>query len=472
MNASLIVALEQHADPALPGARYADADARALAAAWEAAGFAAEDRILLVNAAATKTAVDSALRRTLKKLTADDTLWVFLAGGGFVVEGAAFMACHDSPADDLEATSLDVSQVLRQLSASKSGRIAVFCDFFRNEPAEWATFDAGRCLYFAACDGGEISNVAPDLGRGIWAYQLEQAFLGREPAALRGREITVGGLQHSLIEGVARMLRQYAPGQVQTPIAMAPAEDTVLADLSDSGGEATSHLGQIKDSVLLAESSHSLRSLPGFATVNKRAIPTRCDSYGLSFVIELAAEELEAEVARIRAALKRAFKFTRLQLSAQITPGAATITTPHFNYNVSVTQHATEADAVVWTRSVDAVTAPEEILSPEFETVFGDVFRTVQLSLHGETDLEGLIDELEARRDNTVRLDYADDAQIDALGIHFRGMTCEVRVTRKSFAVTHARAEKPRELLKSLFAVQTALASRVSAGAVPFGLPN
>ena len=72
-----------------------------VAAALETAGYPAERQFRLVGQYATKTAVESRLRRLRKQVKKGDTVVVFWAGHGYVAGGRGRLACWDTLPDDL-----------------------------------------------------------------------------------------------------------------------------------------------------------------------------------------------------------------------------------------------------------------------------------------------------------------------------------------------------------------------------------
>ena len=67
---ALLIAVEAHAEPeTVPVAECAAQDARALAHALEALGFAREQQLVLLDGQATRTAIESRLRKLAKSST-------------------------------------------------------------------------------------------------------------------------------------------------------------------------------------------------------------------------------------------------------------------------------------------------------------------------------------------------------------------------------------------------------------------
>jgi hypothetical protein len=231
----------------------------------------------------------------------------------------------------------------------------------------------------------------------------------------------------------------------------------------------TPNLGQVKDSILLVESVVSAKRLSGYAKSKGHSLPDRHDHRAQSFINTIAAPDIKDDIEGVRNALKRAFGFTRVQLSAtHDDEGAATVTTPYFNYNVNVEQAADDPGSVVWRRSIDAISNPDQVLSEAFEAVFANVFDTVELSLHDAMDLDQLIDTIEALNSDEIDVSYGEDKNITSCLVTIKGHDVSIEVTRNTFAVVHPRAASPRRLLQSLFDIQLVLKDTHRVTAIPF----
>lgn len=83
----LAVGVSRQNDPALPGAAYADADARSLAGLWAGPGkMAAAQSVQLVNEQATRENIRKAIAETLSRAQPEDVVIFFFAGHGLLTE--------------------------------------------------------------------------------------------------------------------------------------------------------------------------------------------------------------------------------------------------------------------------------------------------------------------------------------------------------------------------------------------------
>jgi len=71
---AILMAVEQYSDKRISGVAYAQADAQELGAALQEHGFSPADQAILIDVAATKTSIESRVRKVLASLSKDDTL--------------------------------------------------------------------------------------------------------------------------------------------------------------------------------------------------------------------------------------------------------------------------------------------------------------------------------------------------------------------------------------------------------------
>jgi len=495
VKASIFIAVETYGDRAkFRDVKYAEADARGFATALEQHGFEPSNRELLTGGQATKTAIESAIRMTLKKLKADDTLYFYYAGHSFSKRsGDSFLTCFDTRPADAEHTSLRLAWLFEQLQKSHCRRVVMFLDActgglladeeMRQEYGELNEVELETSMQsialaacFVACRTGQASHQSSALKQGVWAHHLIQTYDGLDRTILAGSLLTAAALQSHLALAVPATLRTIDPKAVQTPwLCGSSAGDLQLVDFADifATRKAAEHpqAGQIKDSILRAETTDSIKSLAGFKKSKFNAVPDRHDSRSQAFVHELAADDLAADIEQVRTALKGAFRFKRLELTvANDGAGAATITTPFFNYNVHIAQAPDDPGRIVWRRSVDEITAPDQVLSAAFEAVFAKVFDSIELALHGPVPLDQLVDAVESLDRADIDVTYDDD--LTSCRLILPGHNVRIEVTPTTFSIRHPRPAPPQSLLKSLFDVQAALTQQHHVMTIPFERNN
>jgi Caspase domain len=476
---AFLVAVDRCQDLQLPAVEFAEADAAAFAAALAPLGFAPERQTLLLGNAATKTTVESRLRRLAKTLRPDDLLFLFLAGHGFTADGEAFITCADSQADDLTATSLALEDLLDTVRAAKC-RAVVFLDAGAWDGAEPRTDEAmrrafpegGPLLCFSACAADEASHPAPLLRQRVWSHHLIEAFAGRAPLArVQRTKVTAASLQQYLDREVPRSLRKaFAPPVTQTPTAYGPvAADFVLADLGPVLAAQTSArpevppLGRVR---LCAEARDRVKELSGYRKGFR--LPDRATPSSERFVAGLAADDLDGDTARTHGLIREHFGYKRRDVEVvPATEGRASIRTPDFDYHVSIRLDSADPTAVLWQRQVTHIQSADALYGPAFQAVFGTLFTELAFESPAPTDVEELIDQIEEKRPEGVKLSYPSDcAWCD---LYFVGFPGAVRVERDSLRITAPTAQTGPALVKIFLEFQNLFAQACPIKALPLG---
>src|SRR5260370_1574 len=97
---ALVVAVEKYSHKTIPIVDYAEADAKGFASAIALHGYQTYE--LVPSSKATKSTIESNLRRQLKRLAADDEFIFYYAGHGFSKNGQNYITAHDTDPNDLE----------------------------------------------------------------------------------------------------------------------------------------------------------------------------------------------------------------------------------------------------------------------------------------------------------------------------------------------------------------------------------
>lgn len=474
---AFFVAVDRPPDARLPPVEFAQADAAAFAATLAPLGFTPDRQTLLFGNAATKTTIESRLRRLAKTLRPDDLLFLFFAGLGFTADSELFITCADSQADDLAATSLVLEDLLDIVRSAKCRAVA-FLDAGAWEGAEPRTEEAmrrafpegGPLLCFSACAADEISQSAPLLRQRVWSQLLIEAFAGRAPPSrVRRTQITAASLQQYLAREVPRSLRKaFAPPVTQTPTAYGPVgPDFVLADLGPVLAARTAAtpevppLGRVR---LRAEARDRVKELSGFRKGFR--LPDRATPSSERFVAGLAAEDLDADTARTHGLIREHFGYKRRDVEVvAATEGRAAIRTPDFDYHVSVRLDPADSAAVVWRREVTHLHDADALYGSAFQAVFGALFTELEFESPTPTDVEELIDQIEEKRPEGMKLSYpADCAWCD---LYFAGFAGAVRVERESLRITAPTAQTGPALVKIFLEFQNLFARACPVKALP-----
>lgn len=492
MKVFIGVAVETYLEhPKISPVKYAKADVRDFAKVLEQHGFAASDRHFLVNEEATQTRIRSVVRTTLDSLGKDDTVYIYFAGHGVGISGVNYISCYDSRKSDLRGTCIEIAWLFERFKASSCKKIVLFLDSCRSGMIGpegmrdiYTDFDtdeikkflakAEHCVCFAACKTDQSSWPSQDFGHGVWTYHLIEAFDGRAEMALKNFLLTDTSLQNYLQYIVPISLRSVDPKAIQTPWKYGGASsDFELADLTEilEVRRVAKHPkdGQIKDSILAHEMKEHMTRLANFDKKKRHFVPKDHSSDADNFIGRLVADEVEEELKRIRDELKAEFGYTREECKRTREGGSGTVTTPHFNYNISVGQDNDNCEEVVWRRSIEGIIEPNTIFSDEFANVFSDTFNAVELTLHSTTDLDKLVDFIERlkKTNKDIDVDYDEDEDITSCVISMKGHA-PVHVTKNSFSIVQPRPASPKELVESLFKAQLALTQQYKMLAIPF----
>jgi hypothetical protein len=482
MNVALLIAVEAYADDGLTRAYAAD-DARALSAALAAAGYAKPDQVLLVDGQATKTAIESKVRRTLRSLRAEDTLLLHVSALAYSDRGRDFLLCYDSLLDDLPGTSVAWAAVLAQLRDCDCQRVILLLDMDSRglaeanelQPMQFAELEEffsarpGRvCL--TACSAGETSWPSPQLGHGAWASQVIAALQGNAPTALiDGSLLTAGRLQKFLDSALPRVLKQaYSTEKPQTPQCFgANPGDVLVVDLSDVRSQRTGGLS-LEDAsrvTLAHEQVQSIRTLPGFKKEQKP--PSVINSYAKSLVADLTAEQIDQDVNQVRDALKKHFAFKRKDLdAASAGDGTGSVRTPYFHYSVSVRLNPADPGEVIWRRQVAEITDPEQVLSAAFESVFPKTFALLEFTPSEAIDVSSVIDALEEADDERFKLNY--DPAATCCRLSAAGLLGQFEITKERFALLYLHPQPPRQLLEAFQQIQKMLTADLKVKGIGF----
>ena len=477
MKIAILIALEKFADSKIEGVTFAETNATRLAEVLVQHGFETENSIVLVNELATKTAIESKIRRAVKSCLDDDVLYFYYAGHAYSRNSVNYLTCTDSDNSDLDNTAIRLDWLITQFRDSDCHQIVFLMDSSENvfnvsdprvstgfidetELKQWCE-SSGNSVCFTASKPNEQSHASRKLKSGIWAHHLIEALDGKAPSALvDGSKLTTSSLQAYLVQSVAQTLTMtYSNKKRQTPcMYVKKSNEIVLADFAEifaqRKAESNPYAGLIRSVSFWAREASSVKSLSGFK--KGHAIPDRANLSSQTFVAKLAQEQVSQDLKTIFQQLKSSFKFKRTEICVTDQgDGTGTIITPYFNYSISVALDEENPSNVVWHRSVDSIKDSDKIFSKAFAVVFEGVFDTVEFVTPHAVDLDTMIDSLEALEDDRIALEYDHDATCCNLSIE--GLTGEIHVTKRSLRFVHPMPDAPSNLLRSFLAIQNAL---------------
>ncbi|MEJ7593278.1 MAG: hypothetical protein WKF77_17175 [Planctomycetaceae bacterium] len=210
--------------------------------------------------------------------------------------------------------------------------------------------------------------------------------------------------------------------------------------------------GMIGSLMLVRQQPGRIRDLKGFRKGHQ--IPTEVSEHTQSFVGRIAEEDLRQDLDERFEEFRRQLKFKRVDISVtDPTCGAGQISTPWFDYQVSVIHDANDATAVIWRRQLSEFRQIDKLDSPELAAVFGTTFDTIELSPPAAIDIAALIDHIEDEADERISLEY--DRQTTWCAVTIRGISGQMKFTSDRIGLVIHQAQAPGKLLESFFKVRS-----------------
>ncbi len=463
---ALLIAVENYQDAAISRVQFATADATELAASLKVLGFI--EQSILVDKLATKTVIESRIKKWINRLSADDTFYLFYAGHGFSQNGRNYITCFDTIFDDLRDTSISLQFIFELLRKSPCRRKVMFLDACESgmqidksmrailgdlDDNELRNFfeSAEFCVCFASCKTDEPSWPDSTLKHGIWTHFLIQALSANDKRAVeRKRYITASSLQSYLADEVPRALRKRRPMETQTPwMCGSLSKEFVIADVGDILAERRKPSPftpeQLKQVLFRAAERGSIKKLSGFRKgVHK--LPDSVNDRAASFVANIANAELDIELVSMFDKIKIAFDYTRRDIS-KIDPvdGVGAIETPDFHYTVSVTQDPNDAVGYELTRMITNIKNLDIVESDAFNDLFFDMFSVLEFEFKSSIAVKDWIDDLE---ESGFRPNY--DPRYTYCEFSFQNFDASIVITSHSVRFVHSQPEPPRQLVASL----------------------
>jgi len=475
---AIIIALQRYSDASIPQVKYAQADAQSFASALEGLGFDASDRQILLSDEATKTTIESRIRKTLAALTEDDVLYLYYAGHGFTVDDRNFITGYDSDLDDLEHTSIALEWMFDTLRRSACGEAAVFLDASDHNMAPDSSQQrtptassqdelndffakAEHRVCFASCKPGESSHPSDSLQHGIWAHHLLEALTGNADTALEnGTLLTATSLQEHLSSEMPRTLRSTLTGiHAQTPCFYGSQNrDFLLADTgslpSNNKTNDLNGANQLKRVCLYAETFGDIRKLSGFIKGSHKA-PKHTGAYAEEFVRKIGQTDVNEDSEATYQRLRDIFGFKRKDIQTDSYDGGGTIITPFFDYNVTVAMNPDDASGYVLRREISNIREPHQLFSDEFVQTFPSDFDTLEFETKSEISIDNLIDKIEDLDDDSIQVTHDKDATYCEIELDSSNLT--IHVTPRNFRLSLPHASSPKLLIENFFEVQREL---------------
>ena len=212
---------------------------------------------------------------------------------------------------------------------------------------------------------------------------------------------------------------------------------------------AVENSSKIKSVALVNEQRSRGRDLSGFRKKSHQ-VPNENNDRTQQFVGRIAEEEIGADLDERFAEFRRAFPFKRVDLKVSDPDnGTGAISTPWFDYRITVTVADDDPSEAVWRRQVTDFRDPEPLLSSEFATVFGNMFDTIRFEPPEAITIEEFIDAMEDRDDKTMTIDY--DRTSTWCQLSLENIPGQLLVESDCVSLTTNQPQLPARLLEAFF---------------------
>lgn len=467
---ALIIGLEKYAER-ITAVRFAENDATKLHECLIELGIDPRDITCLQSSQATKTKVESELRRIVALANKGDEILLFFAGHGVSISGSNYITCYDTVPTDLVNSCISLQWIMNLFKTSASERKIIFLDSCHsgleidesmrgiidsmNEFEIDAFFaDSEYEVGFASCRADQSSYSSPNLRHGIWTYHLLEALRGDASSAVeKDKYITSSSLQNFLATQVPKTLRMEHPNPVpQTPKCFGSFSkefqlfnlDPILAKRE---AERKARVTGLKSVDLIGRKGGAIRELRGFKKGFHR-VPDSVDSYTQSFVEGIASDDLEQEATEIHDKLKANFKYKRKEIKFDIDGASAIIATKDFDLSIHYTQDSDDAAAYTIEYQINNIKDPDVLLNDGLQKILNRHFDQVRFLIDGSINLEDMIDAIEAEEPEGVDLEYPADCS--SLTISLLGCDWEILVTSHGVSIVNSYLESPTKMLSYL----------------------
>jgi len=342
---SIVIGIENYQDRRITSVKYAENDANEIASSLQTHGVIDSKIEILLSSTATKTTIESRLRRHLDLLTTDDTFILFYAGHGFTESDHNYITCCDSQIDDLRNTSISLTSIFSSIRNSICKRFMLFLDSCHSgleiseemrgvysdmSEKELSEFfkDSEYQVGFASCKSDQSSYSSGHIMHGIWTYHILEAMKGNAESILeKGRYLTANSLQSYLSKEVPITLRKTVTGNVvQTPCVFGNlTKDFMIADLfpvlEAKRIDAIPHIAQLRRVLFSGQTTGRIESLSGFSKWHK--VPYEINSATENFVTKIGSKEIEERSTDLYQEIKDVLNYTRKDINLDIRDGSA-----------------------------------------------------------------------------------------------------------------------------------------------------
>jgi hypothetical protein len=478
---ALIVGIENYNQPKhFKKVKYIRKDAEEFSKALIGIGVHADDITMLLDNAATKTAIKKEVKNIAKKVLENDRIIFFFSGHGAYESKQNYLLPADCYNDDIEGTSVSINFILGTFNNSKSERNLLFLDCCHSgfEPGDNTkeinkTFLADELIYnareeeytlgFASCKSNQTSINHPQLQHSVWTHFLIKAFLGDADGIYEEGLLFSDRLQSYLNKNTKEFVKlNTLDKKDQVPMVFGNTTDRfIVADINPIFQE-RNRLKQtealsFKNISIFSNEQDKIKNLPGFQK-GFHKVPTSSGTSQNGFVQDISTSIIKNEISDLSQEIRENLKYRRTEIRVSEEKGVGTIETSDFDYIVTVEQSDTDPEEYIITRTLENFKNSEIVFNPAFNDIFSTYFDRLAFTLSKEINVTLLIDKIEELDSKTVKVNY-NPANTKSCNIIIEGLQHTIKVTSQSVTISSPFQTSPRELIDSLKETQRAILS-------------
>ena len=475
------VAVEVYQDPAFSAHSFAENDCCKFVDAWLDLGVDPITCVKLLGSNATKTIIETSIKNFIKDIDIRDTVVFFVSGQMVSFNQLNFLISHDTQPSDIHGTSVALDTILKVIGERNKGQTMIFIDPSRYIPqiepganSEASIFSMKELRHFCesnenqavfiSCKDNESSWSNRTLRQGIWSHCLINALSGNATEAVaKDKLLTDDSLGAYLSEEVPRLLRLTRTGtETQTPVWFGnPIKPILVADLTSidsKTGANTLGLGSaLKDTSLRGEKLGLVRSLSGFHKGHH--VPDGHFSSAEAFVKRAGYEEVKNQAEAIYQKIRAHLGYRRKNVNFACDQDAATIKTPDFDVNLSISQDSEDAAGYIITTEIGVIRRQEVFLEDAFSEAFSNYCDTVVIEFSGKINIEEKIDAIEDIPELESHLKY--EADLSSLTLDFPRPSLRIHMSDNCMTLSMPESGSLKVLLTN---IQSALSTIKDSG--------
>ena len=469
----LIIAVENyHDNKNLSNVRFAINDATIFLDSLIKLGCDKSKFQILTNNLATKTTIKEKINQISQYATAQDTIVFYYAGHGFYHNGKNLISCVDTSLTSLSKTTISINSILSLFDKSKSNKVIAFLDCChsgiefseeeRSPVSEFSTDDlkyeygnAEHLTVFASCKSEEKSQADFERKHGVWSYFLIEAIKGKAKGIYDGAILFSDKLQKYLADSTYRRVKMITPEKKnQTPVKYGKEtkEKFIVADLTKlferKKIEAKSKGIKFEDATIISNEDDWVRNLPGFKSSHKP--PKEISDYHENWIKSISTELIEEELNEVAKELRKRLNYKRKDINEPIVEnGIGQLVTIDFDYVVTISQSAERPDKYIITRSIENFKNSDILSNPDFNKLFQNDFKELELRTYKKMNIEKIIDKIEEiDNEELISVEY-EQTDLTSCEITINGFDGVIKLSRYTFTVQSNQKKSPYELVLS-----------------------